>query len=60
MYAGVARLVALGTDVAHGVPGVTAGETDVGRWLKWLRDHVVYDSFTLSAATVFREGVSRA
>ncbi|GAB1340828.1 DEAD/DEAH box helicase [Streptomyces sp. E-15] len=41
-YAGVARLVDLGTDLADVVPGVTAGGTDVGRWLERQRDHVVW------------------
>ncbi|GAB1340816.1 hypothetical protein ACE1SV_74060 [Streptomyces sp. E-15] len=38
----MARLVDLGTDLADVVPGVTAGGTDVGRWLERQRDHVVW------------------
>ncbi|MFF8732777.1 Helicase associated domain protein [Streptomyces sp. NPDC015171] len=43
-YAGVARLVALGSAVADVVPGVTASGADVGQWLDRQRQHVVWES----------------
>ncbi|MFF4838248.1 helicase associated domain-containing protein [Streptomyces sp. NPDC001315] len=42
-YAGVARLLALGADVADIVPGVTSSGADVGRWLQRQRQHVVWE-----------------
>ncbi|MFL4910925.1 Helicase associated domain protein [Streptomyces sp. MMS24-I2-30] len=42
-YAGVARLLALGADVADIVPGVTSSGADVGRWLHRQRQHVVWE-----------------
>ncbi|MFI2764829.1 helicase associated domain-containing protein [Streptomyces echinatus] len=43
-YAAVERLVALGAEAADIVPGVTAGGTDVGRWLQRQREHVVWQA----------------
>ncbi|MGW3269614.1 Helicase associated domain protein [Streptomyces sp. NPDC001056] len=45
-YAGVSRLLALGAELDEIVPGVTAGGTDVGRWLKRQREHVTWQGLT--------------
>ncbi|MFG3208015.1 Helicase associated domain protein [Streptomyces sp. NPDC048192] len=45
-YAALARLLALGAELDEIVPGVTAGGTDVGRWLERQRQHVVWEGLT--------------
>ncbi|MEU5599943.1 Helicase associated domain protein [Streptomyces sp. NPDC020298] len=42
-YAAVARLLATGAELDDIVPGVTAGSTDVGRWLDRQRQHIVWE-----------------
>ncbi|MEV0185824.1 Helicase associated domain protein [Streptomyces sp. NPDC050625] len=42
-YAAVARLLAAGAELGEILPGVTAGGTDIGRWLHRQRQHVVWE-----------------